>query len=185
MLDRDLIVRARAGDRNAFATIVTTSIGRLDAVARLIIRDPDRAKDAVQDTLTRAWRYLPGLRDPDRFEAWLHRLLVRACADELRRRRAYVELTSDVIRTLTVGDSTAALAERDALEHGFRSLPVEQRAVLVLHFYLGMTLLEVAETLRMPPGTARSRLHRGLQALRAALETEARRDPEFVEGRVG
>jgi RNA polymerase sigma-70 factor (ECF subfamily) len=185
VVDRELIVRARSGDRDAFATIVTASIGRLDAVARLIIRDPDRAKDAVQDTLTRAWRYLPGLRDVDRFEAWLHRLLVRACADELRRRRAHVELTSSIVRDVAVGDSAAELADRDALERGFRRLPVEQRAVLVLHFYLGMTLLEVAETLRMPPGTARSRLHRGMQALRAALETDARHDAEFVEGRVG
>jgi len=183
VIDRNLVIRARTGDRDAFARIVIASIGRLDAVARLITRDPERAQDAVQDTLTRAWRYLPGLRDPDRFDAWLHRLLVRSCADELRRRRAYVGLSTDAMPELAVGDAGAAIANRDALERGFRRLGVEQRAVLVLHFYLGLTLLEVAETLNVPPGTARSRLHRGLQALRAALEADARGTTDSLEGR--
>jgi DNA-directed RNA polymerase specialized sigma24 family protein len=77
-MDRDLVVRARGGDRDAFAQLVAARITSFDAVARLITRDPERAKDAVQETFARAWRDLPGLRDPDRFDPWLHRLLANA-----------------------------------------------------------------------------------------------------------
>src|SRR5207344_399019 len=89
-MDRDLVVRARGGDRDAFARLAAAAITNLDAVARMITRDPERAKDAVQEALARAWRDLPGLRDPDRFDAWLRRLLVRACIDEFRRARSRV-----------------------------------------------------------------------------------------------
>ena len=78
-MDRDIVVRARAGDRDAFSMLATASIGRLNAVARLIVRDDGRAEDAVQDALVDAWLDLPALRDPDRFDAWLNRLLINAC----------------------------------------------------------------------------------------------------------
>ena len=84
---RELVERAGGGDHDAFAVLATASATRLDAAARLILRDAELARDAVQNTLVRAWRDLPGLRDPDRFDAWLHRLLVNACLDEARRRR--------------------------------------------------------------------------------------------------
>jgi len=182
-MDRGLIVQAQAGDRDAFARIVTSSIARLDAAARLITRDPERAKDAVQDTLARAWRYLPGLRDPERFDAWLHRILLRACVDELRRRRAFVELDVNDVRVPVVGDFSTELANRDALDRGFQRLAVEQRAVIVLHFYVGLSLAEVAESLGVPPGTARSRLHRAVQTLRAAIDADTRATAESLQGR--
>src|SRR5262245_51540524 len=84
---RDLVVRARKGDHDAFAELAGAAISRLDATAWLMLRDTDRAMDAVQNTLVRAWRDLPALRDPDRFDAWLHRLLMHACIDEIRRVR--------------------------------------------------------------------------------------------------
>jgi RNA polymerase sigma-70 factor (ECF subfamily) len=183
-VDRDLVVRARGGDRDAFARLAAAAIARLDSAARLITRDPERAKDAVQETLIRAWRDLPTLRDPDRFEAWLHRLLVRACIDELRRSRARpieVELTE--IHHPAGGDFAAAVADREALERGFRNLDPEQRAVVVLHYYLGLSLSDVADALGMPAGTARSRLHRAVGALRAALDADARGRSELMEGR--
>src|SRR5262245_13338463 len=86
-VQRELVERARRGDHDAFADLAGSAIARLDSAARLIVRDPDRAKDAVQEALVHAWRDLPGLRDPDRFEAWLYRLLVHACYDELHRSR--------------------------------------------------------------------------------------------------
>lgn len=183
-MDRDLVVRARGGDRDAFARLAAAAISRLDATARLITRDPERAKDAVQETLTRCWRDLPSLRDPDRFEAWLHRLLVRASIDELRRSRAHpIEVTLTELHHPAVGDSAAAVADRDALERAFRRLEPAQRAIVVLHYYLGLSLAEVAEALSLPPGTAKSRLNRAMGTLRAALDADARGRAELMEGR--
>ena len=96
MDQRELVVRAGRGDHDAFASLAGASIARLEAVARLILRDDGLAQDAVQEALIRAWRDLPGLRDPDRFDAWFQRLIVNACLDAARRRRRRpieVELT--------------------------------------------------------------------------------------------
>src|SRR5262245_44769295 len=181
---RELVERARRGDHDAFAVLAGAAIPRLDALARLILRDPERGKDAVQEALLRAWRDLPTLRDPEKFDAWLRRLLVHACMDEARRRRRHtleVELTP--IDHPTIRDSAITVDERDALERGFRRLDPEQRALIVLHHYLDLSLPEVAETLRLPLGTAKSRLHRALSALRASLDADARIASEFAEGR--
>jgi RNA polymerase sigma-70 factor, ECF subfamily len=175
---RDIVERAGRGDHDAFAMLVGTSIARLEAVARLILRDPELARDAVQEAYIRAWRDLPGLRDPERLDAWLHRLTVNACLDVVRRRRhrpIEVELTP--IAPPTVGDQTGLVADRDQLERGFRRLRTEQRAVLVLHYFVGMSVPALADTLDIPLGTAQSRLGRALAALRAAIAADA--EPEI------
>jgi RNA polymerase sigma-70 factor (ECF subfamily) len=175
---RDLVERAGRGDHDAFGLLVGGSIARLEAVARLILRDPDLARDAVQDAYIRAWRDLPGLRDPDRFEAWLHRLTVNACLDVVRhRRRRPMEVELSPISPPTVGDETGPIADRDQLERGFRHLRVEHRAVLVLHYYVGMSVPALAETLDIPLGTAQSRLGRALVALRAAIQADLDIEP--------
>ena len=181
-MDRDLVRQAQRGDREAFGVLARTSGDGLFAVAQRILRDYDRAEDAVQQTLVIAWRELPTLRDPDRCEAWLRRILVRACFVELRRTRRI----GPYVRCLpldgpAVMDGSIALADRDQLERGFRRLPPDQRAMLVLHHYLGLAPNEIAETLGIPAGTARSRLHYAHAAMRAALEADARR--EVVGGR--
>ncbi len=172
---RDLVERAVAGDHDAFAELARASIGRLFSAARLILRDDGRAEDATQEALVAAWRDLSALRDPDRFEAWLHRLLVRACYREARRgrRRWDIEMT---IRPLegAAPDPAPDVADRDQLERGFRRLDADQRTVLVLHYYLGLSLDEAADVLGIPPGTVRSRLHRATAAMRAGLEADAR-----------
>jgi RNA polymerase sigma-70 factor (ECF subfamily) len=172
-VQRDLVVRAQQGDHDAFAVLAGTTIDRLDTAARLVLRDPERARDAVQDALVRAWRDLPGLRDPDRFEAWLHRLLVRACYDELRRaRRRPIEVELTPIDHPTVADGAGAMVGRDEMERAFRRLDVDQRAVVALHYYLDLPLPEVAQALGVPLGTAKSRLHRGLASLRRSLAAD-------------
>jgi len=174
-MDRDLVVRASGGDRDAFARLVATRIARLDAAARLITRDPERAKDAVQEAFARAWRDLPALRDPERFDAWLRRLLVNACVDELRhaKRRSFeVELTD--VQHPAIADSAIAVADRDALERGFRRLDPEQRSLIVLHYYLDLPLPEIGAAMRLPEGTVKSRLHRARSSMRAALDADAR-----------
>src|SRR5262245_26568452 len=170
---RELVERAMAGDHDAFSELARVSIGRLYAVARLILRDQALAEDATQEALVAAWRDLSALRDPDRFDAWLHRLLVRACYRELRRarRRPVIDTDVDVLMLEpVVADSSLSLADRDQLERAFRDLDPDQRAVIVLHFYAGLPLAEVAEIVGVPVGTAKSRLHRATRTLRAVLE---------------
>jgi RNA polymerase sigma-70 factor (ECF subfamily) len=184
-MDTNLVARARSGDRDAFGQLAALTIGRLDAAARLIIRDRERARDVVQETLVRAWRSLPTLRNPERFEAWVRQLLVRACIDELRRmRRHVVEIELTDLHQPAVADSATLVADRDALRRAFRWLDPEQRSLVVLHYYLDLPLVEVAEALEMPVGTAKSRLHRARATLRAALDADERIDRPSLEGRL-
>jgi RNA polymerase sigma-70 factor, ECF subfamily len=171
---QELVEQAQRGDRDAFAVLASASVDRLFAIARRIVQDHDRAQDAVQSALLGAWRDLPSLRDPARFEQWLHRLLVRACYQEARRQRAFRASVRLINSEPVEADSSDALADRDQLERGFLRLSVEQRAVVVLHFYLGLALTEVSEVLAIPEGTARSRLHYALRSLRSALEADGR-----------
>jgi RNA polymerase sigma-70 factor (ECF subfamily) len=143
---------------------------RIDAAARLVVRDRDAARDAVQEALIRAWRDLPGLRDPARFEAWLHRLLMHAAIDEVRRRRRRVlEVPADGIDFPSPGDAYRLLDDRSALDQALGELSPEHRALVVLHYYLGMPLPEAAAALRITLGAAKSRLHRSMAKLRTAL----------------
>jgi RNA polymerase sigma-70 factor (ECF subfamily) len=182
-MQRTLVERAREGDRDAYATLAAGAIGRLDATARLILRDPDSAKDAVQETLIRAWRKLPSLRDPDRFDAWLHRLLVRSCIDETRKTRGRrIDVSLGEIDLPGAMDAVSAVANRDELERGFARLDPEQRAIIVLHHYLDLPMPEVAHALGIPLGTAKSRLNRSLALLRAAIDADARLQPNPAAG---
>src|SRR5215208_6061742 len=180
-VDRDLVEQAQRGDQEAFAILARTRGDMLFGVARRILRDVGLAEDALQQTLVIAWRELPRLRDPDRFDAWLQRMLVHACYSEARRKRAW----SANIRVLpvdgpTAPDELASLVDRDEVERGFRRLPPDQRAILVLHHYLGLDSNEIGEVLEIPVGTARSRLHYAHRAMRALLEADAR--PTAVAG---
>jgi RNA polymerase sigma-70 factor (ECF subfamily) len=174
MDQRDLVDRAKRGDHDAFADLVDLRLLRLDAAARLIVRDPELARDAVQEALIRAWRDLPGLRDPDRFDGWLHRLTVNACLDLLRRRRRRaieIELTPMDMPSAT--DPASSLADRDLVDRALARLDPGHRAVVALHYLLGMPLPEVASSLGIPLGTAKSRLHYSLAAMRATAAVEA------------
>ncbi len=173
-MDRALIEAARSGDEEAFASIARGSADRLFAVAHRILRDVGRAEDAVQQTLVTAWRELPGLREVERFDAWLHRILVHACYAEAKRAKRWSSNVRVVSFEQSEPDSSAGVATRDALERGFRRLPPEQTAVFVLHHYLDWPLGRIAETLGTPLGTVKSRLHYATSTLRAALEADAR-----------
>ena len=166
----ELVERAQRGDHEAFDALATASYARLYAIARRILRDGYAAEDAVQETLVRAWRELRGLRDPDRFDAWLHRLLVNACKDQVRRlRRRPFEIPVLAIDQPSVEDHLGQLADRDELERAFLQLSVEQRAALVLTHYVGLGATEVGGILGVPVGTVYSRLHYGARAMREAI----------------
>jgi RNA polymerase sigma-70 factor (ECF subfamily) len=180
---RDIVERAMRGDREAFGQLVGLTSDRLFAIATRILRDSHLAEDALQSALITAWRELPRLRDPDRFDAWIRRLLVNACYAEARRRKQW----AGNVRVLPVdgpagADDLVSVADRDALDRAFRRLSVEQRAVFVMHHHLGLPLVEIAETLGIPAGTARSRLHYATRMLREAVEADLA--PVIPEGRM-
>jgi RNA polymerase sigma-70 factor (ECF subfamily) len=180
---RDIVEQAMRGDREAFAWLVNQTGDRMYAIATRILRDTHLAEDAVQSALIMAWRHLPELRDPDRFEAWVRKLVVNACYAEARRRSTWAAN----VRLLPVDgpagpDELVSIPDRDALERAFRRLTVDQRAVFVLHHHLGLPLVEIAETLGIPQGTARSRLHYATRTLRAAIEADAA--PVVPQGRM-
>lgn len=183
-MDRDAVERARSGDQEAFTDLVHQVSDTLLGVARRILRDPGLAEDALQNALLTIWRKLPHLRDADHFEGWAFRILVHACYAEAPRNRRWastiralpMELGSDV-------DDIQNLSDRDELEHAFRRLPLDQRAVFVLHHYVGLPVVAVAETLGIPYGTARSRLHYATRALRAAFDEARAADTALRQGR--
>ena len=171
----DLIGRAKRGDKEAFTSLVLQQGDRLFSVAYRILRDAVRAEDAVQQTFLVAWRELPTLRDDGRLEAWLYRLLVNACYAEIRHTRRWqpgLRLVS--LEDPAEDDAQQSVAQRDVLDRAFRRLSTEHRAILVLNHYIGLSGAEVGEALVLSPGTVRSRLHYARQAMRAAIEADAR-----------
>jgi RNA polymerase sigma-70 factor (ECF subfamily) len=182
-MKRDLVEAASRGDHEAFEVLATSAGHRLYAVARLILPESDLAEDAVQEALVSAWQQLPSLRDPERFDAWLYRLVVNACADQGRQLRRRSEQVRLIPLTASINDDTNSVADREQLERGFGRLKPEQRAVVVLHYYSGFSAAEIARILDIPEGTARSRLHYATQAMRAALQADARQ-PVVAQNRI-
>jgi len=181
-MDRALVEQAQRGDKDAYDAIVRAMAPRLYRVAYRIVRGFDAAQDATQLSLVAIWRELPRLRDPDKFDAWAYRLVVRYCLMELRSRRRTLALVPEVGSEAGRGslepsqaDDSGHLDQRDELERAFRLLTAEQRTVVVLRHYVGLSVAESAEALGIPIGTAASRLHYATRALRAALEANDRR----------
>jgi RNA polymerase sigma-70 factor, ECF subfamily len=177
VVQRDLVERASRGEHEAFDALARLVSGRLFAIAFRILRDHYLAEDAVQQALITIWNELPRLRDPERFDAWTYRLIVRASVAEARRERrggAAIQLLPEDSDVSPAPDQFRAVADRDQLERGFRRLTPEQRAILVLQHYAGQSLAEIADVLGIPVGTAGSRLHYATRALRASLEADGR-----------
>ncbi len=180
-MDRTLVVRAQGGDREAYESLAHAVAGRLYATAYRIVRDSDAAEDATQQALVTIWRDLRSLRDPDRFEAWTYRLVVRAALDQNRRqRRAGVRHVAIDEQTPAAGDGIADADTRDQLTRALAALSIDHRTVVVLHHYAGLPLGEIAEILGVPYGTVGSRMHHAMRHLRADLAMDA---PAPIPGR--
>jgi RNA polymerase sigma-70 factor (ECF subfamily) len=180
-MERSLVEQAKQGDREAFTSLAFELSDRLFAVAHRILRDFDAAGDALQVTLLRIWRDLPSLREPDRVEAWAYRILLRTCHDQLRKQTRQVPVLRLLVADGAEADPAIAVADREQLDRAFRTLPIEQRAAIVLQYYRDLTLPQIAEVLQVPLGTVRSRLHYAKRALRSAIEADQR--PATREGR--
>jgi RNA polymerase sigma-70 factor, ECF subfamily len=181
-VQRDLVEGAQRGDHEAFELLTAAAGDRLFGFARLVLGDAHDAEDAVQDALVRAWRGLPLLRDPDRWDAWLHRLVVNACADHGRRQMRQVAEVRLPPMGVALGDDAHAIDDHDQLDRGFQRLKPNHRTAIVLHFYMDLSMAEVAEALGVPVGTAKSRIHYAVEALRAALEADERPPVATTEG---
>jgi RNA polymerase sigma-70 factor, ECF subfamily len=185
-MQRELVERAMGGDSDAYSQLVKASHPRLFGVASLILRDSDRAQDAVQDALLLAWRHVRSLRDPEAWDAWLRRLTVRACYKVARteKRRTLVEIQAAFDPdSAGVPDASVDVVDRDWLGRELDRLDIDQRVVIVLHYYLDLPVSEVAEIIDIPYGTAASRLHRGLEAMRASMRAGPRADGTLVTER--
>ncbi len=170
-----LVQRAQRGDHAAFDELATAAFPRLWSIARRVLRDTALAEDAVQESLLMAWRDLRALRDPDRFDAWLYRLLMHACSDQIRRsRRRPVAIAILPADRADDGDASSTVERRDLLERGFARLTPEHRMVLVLYHVMGLRAAEIADRLGIPEGTVTSRIHYGSRALRETLEADLR-----------
>ena len=174
-VDRQLVIAAQHGDQVAFIDLARARLDRLFAIARRILRDVDRAEDALQDALVIAWRDLPDLRDPDRFDYWIQRVLTNMCIEHARRdRRRYAKLEILTVDGHQARDELAGVVDRDVVDRAFHRLAPDERAVLVLRYYLGYEPVEIAGTLGVSGGTIRARIHHAHRAMRAAIDADAR-----------
>lgn len=183
-MQTDLVVQAQAGDPDAYSALTAARTDQLFAVARLILGDSDRAADAVQDALLSGWLDLRGLRDPERFDAWLRRILVRTCyaAAKRHRTRRVVEINLAMTAEASVLDTQAASATHDQLKRAFAQMSNDHRTVIVLVHYLGLSLSEAATVIGVPLGTIQSRLSRATQVMRSAIEADDRLPAAAREG---
>lgn len=173
-MDRELVVRAQNGDRGAFTALATALYGRLHRLAYTILRDPHLAEDAAQQTMLKVWTQLPRLRDVDRFDGWVHRILVNACHGEGSRARRFLTQFDSTPEAVVPIDDVKAVVDRDQLDRAFQRLSIEHRTVISLVYLADLPHEAVGEALGISIGTVKSRLHRATRRLRAELEADAR-----------
>ncbi len=158
----------------SFDALVDRHATRLFAMAYIILQDRAAAEDAVQETLVKAWRSMTQLRSPERIEGWLRRVLINACRDQLRQSRRRQKAIDSLVPSGSVSSPDTWIAGSDEIARAMRRLTQEHREVIVLRYYADLSARAIGETLGIPEGTVRSRLHHGLRALRATLDAESR-----------
>ena len=183
-LEASLVRLAQRGDATAFDDLARARIDHVYRLAVAILRSEMDARDAIQDALVSAWRHLPTLRDPARFDAWLDRIVINTCRMSLRHRRVVR------LREIDAGDSAGlhprvavglqqagpadAVAEADLVRRAMEHLDADQRVLLVMHHVEGRPIDEIASVLGILSGTAKWRLHAARAALQRAYEEESR-----------
>ena len=173
-MDCELVARARDGDREAFAEMAESVFDRCFEISRRVLGENQLAQDATQQALLSIWRDLPKLRDVARFDAWTYRIVVNACYAEAAKARQTLRDLARPDKAPVVADPFGTVVDRDELERAFSRQKVEHRAVLVLRYYMDLPVEEVATTLDIPLGTAKSRIHHALRAMRSAIDADSR-----------
>ena len=177
-----LVTRARNGDQEAFAALVESRLNQTFRTVLAVLGNEADARDTTQAIFVHAWTSLPQLRDPELFGAWFGRIVVNAARTTLRgrRRRTVREIQASVVSDdgevrgpVKPGheDRTAAL---DRLERALDRITVDERTILWLHHYEGLSLADVGDRLGIPPGTVKSRLFTARRALERALQVQDR-----------
>ncbi len=161
--DRELLAAHVAGDPDAFGSLVALHRDRLWAVALRTLRDREEAADALQDALLSAYRGAGSFRGDARVTTWLHRIVVNACLDRIRRRavRATVPLPALVVGPATARDEISDRERSLDVAAALATLPADQRLALVLVDVQGYPVAEAARILEVPTGTVKSRCARG------------------------
>ncbi|MEO8626349.1 MAG: sigma-70 family RNA polymerase sigma factor [Candidatus Limnocylindrales bacterium] len=168
-MDRELLLKARAGDREAFELVVAAKAEPLFRTAMAIVGNEADARDATQETFINAWRSFGHLRDPEHFDAWIGRILINQCRMALRHRGR--------VREIAITDSTdyrrpAPPDSTSDFDAAFDRLSVDQRALLVLHHMHGYDVREIAGWLGIPTGTVKWRLSRARRAFAMELDRQ-------------
>ncbi|HYO42696.1 MAG TPA: RNA polymerase sigma factor [Candidatus Limnocylindrales bacterium] len=170
----DLVRRAARGDALAFERLLAARADGAFRIARAMLGDESDARDATQDAFVSAWRELPRLRDPERFDPWLRRILVNACRAQMRVRSQVREIRLDLIadRSVPGPGLSEQLGATDMLARAFDRLNGDRRALLVLHYLDHAPVAEISASLGIPTGTVKWRLHDAREALQRALVAE-------------
>lgn len=169
MIGKAGVAAAALDRRAAFAQLVDRDLDHAYRIAGVILGNGPDAEDATHDAIVQAWRSYAGLRDVDRFEAWFQRILVNVCRDRLRKRRRTPVAELAVAGARSMPDRFAGIDDRLALERAFERLSPDQAITVALRFYGDLTLEAVADRMRVPVGTVKSRLHTALELLQRAL----------------
>jgi RNA polymerase sigma-70 factor (ECF subfamily) len=188
--DRALLARHVEGDGDAFGELFRRHRDRLWAVALRTLGDPEDAADALQDAMISAYRAAGSFRGDSAVTTWLHRVVVNACLDRMRRRSARPTVPLPEVETEyarpTVTDEITTVDLRLALQSALATLPEEQRVALVLVDVEGYSVDETARTLGVAPGTVKSRCARAraklLPLLRDLREGNQARPPGNQHG---
>ncbi len=167
-------VAAVGESSDTFSLIGRNDVDRAYRLAWAILGNDEDAQDATQDALTAAWQQRRTLRDDDKLEAWLSRILINKCRDRLRARARTRERVRpiELVVLPSVADGSRAAADRDQLGRALEGLSPDQRIVVILRFWADLTVEAIAERLGVPVGTVKSRLHNSLKTLRSTLEAD-------------
>jgi RNA polymerase sigma-70 factor (ECF subfamily) len=183
--DEELVEACQAGESSAFDLLVARWEDKIRGAAFRLLGSEEEARDAAQEAFLKAYRGLPAFKREARFSSWLHQIAINLCRDRLRRRKGRRLVSLDALEE--VGPVIAArepaahdLAEqidlRRAVRRAIGALPEEQREVVILKEYQGLTFLEIAQALELPVSTVKTRLYRGLGQLRLHLQNDGIRE---------
>jgi RNA polymerase sigma-70 factor (ECF subfamily) len=179
--DEELVEACQAGESSAFDVLVARWEDKIRGAAYRFLGSEEEARDVAQEAFLKAYRALEGFKGEARFSSWLYQIATNLCRDRLRRRRTRaavsleeLEETGPVIVETRPG-AHELLVQSDlarAVRRAVHALSEEQREVVILKEYQGLTFLEIAQSLDVPVSTVKTRLYRGLGQLRLRLERE-------------